>query len=124
MYRVTIRLVVVSAVIAAITLGGVAGPVAAAEVSEEEHATEIDTDLPELRSPVVDFDRPSEDDASNAKDAFLTSKKAYHEARQDIQAIKKGDESPRKGVPSFFDSEDSNDDEEDTEDEPSIKSER
>lgn len=43
--------------------------------------------------------------ATRVRKAFLQAKKAFHEARQEIQAIKKGDESPREGVPSFFGSE-------------------
>ena len=53
--------------------------------------------------------------ATRVRKAFLQAKKAFHEARQEIQAIKKGDESPREEVPTFFESEDdedSNDDEE------------
>lgn len=44
--------------------------------------------------------------ATRVRKAFLQAKKAFHEARQEIQAIKKGDESPVEDVPSFFDSED------------------
>ncbi|MFP4598191.1 MAG: hypothetical protein ACLFVJ_08065 [Persicimonas sp.] len=43
--------------------------------------------------------------ATRVRKAFLTAKKAFHEARQEIQAIKKGDESPVEDVPTFFDSE-------------------
>ncbi len=43
--------------------------------------------------------------ATRVRKAFLAAKKAFHEARQEIQAIKKGDESPVEDVPTFFDSE-------------------
>jgi hypothetical protein len=36
----------------------------------------------------------------------LRAKKAFHEARQEIAAIKKGDEDPTENVPTFFDGED------------------
>lgn len=44
--------------------------------------------------------------ATRVRKAFLQSKKAFHEARQEIQDIKKGDESPVEDVPSFFEAED------------------
>ena len=40
--------------------------------------------------------------ATRVRKAFLQAKKAFHESRQEIQAIKKGDESPREDVPTFF----------------------
>ena len=40
--------------------------------------------------------------ATRVRKAFLQAKKAFHTARQEIQAIKKGDESPAKELPSFF----------------------
>lgn len=43
---------------------------------------------------------------------WLQAKKAFHEARLEIQAIKKGDESPVEDVPTFF----QDDEEEDGED--------
>lgn len=43
--------------------------------------------------------------ATRVRKAFLQAKKAFHEARQEIQAIKKGDEKPAKDVPTFFDAE-------------------
>lgn len=49
---------------------------------------------------------------SGIRDGFLQAKKAFHRARQEIQAIKKGEECPVSDVPTFFDSE-----EEDSEDE-------
>lgn len=50
--------------------------------------------------------------ATRVRKAFLQAKKAFHEARQEIQAIKKGDASPDEDVPCFFcdDEEDSDDD--------------
>lgn len=47
--------------------------------------------------------------ANRVRKAFLQAKKAFHEARQEIQAIKKGDESAVEDVPTFFDSEDGGD---------------
>ena len=47
--------------------------------------------------------------ATRVRKAFLQAKKAFHEARPEIQAIKKGDESPVEDVPSFFESEDDDD---------------
>jgi ERCC4-type nuclease len=41
--------------------------------------------------------------ATRVRKAFLTAKKAFHESRQEIQAIKKGEEKARENVPSFFD---------------------
>ncbi|MFW5966557.1 MAG: hypothetical protein ACOCV2_03510 [Persicimonas sp.] len=43
--------------------------------------------------------------ATRVRKAFLKAKKAFHQARQDIQAIKKGDSSPVNDVPTFFDAE-------------------
>lgn len=40
--------------------------------------------------------------ATKVRKAFLKAKKAFHEARQEIQAIKKGDETPAEEVPCFF----------------------
>lgn len=42
--------------------------------------------------------------ATRVRKAFLTAKKAFHESRQEIQAIKKGDEDAREDVPTFFNS--------------------
>ena len=53
--------------------------------------------------------------ATRVRKAFLQAKKAFHESRQEIQAIKKLDESPVVDVPSFFDSEDDEDDSSDEE---------
>lgn len=39
---------------------------------------------------------------TRARKAFLKAKKAFHTARQEIQAIKSDEEEPVKGVPSFF----------------------
>ena len=43
--------------------------------------------------------------ATRVRKAFLKAKKAFHEGRQDIEDIEKGDEDPVEDVPSFFDSE-------------------
>lgn len=40
--------------------------------------------------------------ATRVRKAFLQAKKAFHEARQQIAAIKKGDENPAKDLPCFF----------------------
>ena len=42
--------------------------------------------------------------ATRVRKAFLKAKKAFHQGRQDIQAIKKGDQKPAD-VPTFFDNE-------------------
>ncbi|MGM0558506.1 MAG: hypothetical protein ACQEVA_19125 [Myxococcota bacterium] len=41
--------------------------------------------------------------ATRVRKAFLKAKKAFHEGRQDLQAIKKGDQDP-VDVPTFFSS--------------------
>ncbi len=40
--------------------------------------------------------------ATRVRKAFLQAKKAFHESRQEIQSIKKGDEKPANDVPTFF----------------------
>ena len=55
--------------------------------------------------------------ATRVRKAFLKAKKAFHEARMDIQAIKKGDEDSRQGVPGFFESEDNEEEYQENEDE-------
>jgi hypothetical protein len=40
---------------------------------------------------------------TRVRKAFLQAKKAFHEARQEIQTIKSGDADPVNNVPSFFD---------------------
>ena len=39
--------------------------------------------------------------ATRVRKAFLKAKKAFHQGRQDLQAIKKGDQDPVE-VPTFF----------------------
>lgn len=108
MFPVAVRLVVISAVILAVVLGGVAGPVTAQEADEEEQVEEDQNRTPELKSASDVVEQVSLVDkaaATRVRKAFLTAKKAFHEARQELQAIKKGDESPVEDVPTFFDSE-------------------
>lgn len=40
--------------------------------------------------------------ATRVRKAFLQAKKAFHESRQELQAIKKGDQDPAEDVPTFF----------------------
>ncbi|MEA5389024.1 hypothetical protein VB779_19750 [Haloarculaceae archaeon H-GB11] len=44
-------------------------------------------------------------DATDVRNSFLKAKKAFHEGRQDVQDIKKGDQEARD-VPTFFGDED------------------
>lgn len=88
-------------------------------VSSADSATEGDTaTLNELLTTVFDseaetfyeaFAGTNEVAATRVRKAFLQAKKAFHEARQEIQAIKKGDENPRQEVPSFFDDDEEGD---------------
>jgi hypothetical protein len=41
--------------------------------------------------------------ATRVRKAFLAAKKAFHQSRQEIQAIKKGEDDARNNVPTFFD---------------------
>lgn len=129
MSRVSIRLLVVSTVILVGVLGGVAGPVAAGDVCNEDCDGKERTvpvafqEIREIPHP-VDADRAGidEDTGTAVTSEFVRAKKAFHEARQEIQAIKKGDESPVEDVPTFFDSEDDSTEDDDLqEDEPSIQ---
>ncbi|MEF8839633.1 MAG: hypothetical protein V5A18_09035 [Haloarculaceae archaeon] len=69
-----------------------------------------------VNTPVALFgDATNEETATRVGKAFRKAKKAFHGGRQDIQAIKKGDESPVEDVPTFFDGEDEADDNSDDE---------
>lgn len=106
MYQVSIRLLVVSTVVLAIALGGVASPVAGAETCVDGCLKEPGNDQPELNNPKADAGGPSVDDdhvaATRVRKAFLQAKKAFHEASPNIKAIKKVGESPAEDVPTFF----------------------
>ena len=106
MDQLSIRLVVISTVILAMTLGGVASPVAAEETCVDGCLEEPGNDQPELNNPRADTGIPSVDDdhvaATRVRKAFLKAKKAFHEASPNIQAIKKVGESPAEDVPTFF----------------------
>lgn len=90
----------------------VASPVAAAPTDEQdeddETAEDSVADSTQYRNTEVQraYAGTNKVAATRVRKAFLQAKKAFHEARQEIQAIKKGDESPVEDVPSFFDSED------------------
>lgn len=110
MLQVSIRLFVACTIILAVALGGVTGTVAA---DDEEACTtaclkDPSTDTPEVTTPKDGDQIPVGDNkvaATRVRKAFLNAKKAFHEARQEIQAIKKGDEDPVEDVPTFFESE-------------------
>lgn len=56
-----------------------------------------------------DFEGTDEAAATRVRNAFFHAKKAFHESRQEIQAIKKLEESPAKDVPTFFGGDDEGD---------------
>ena len=59
-----------------------------------------------FETPVVDTTGVTPGDRVTLGDgfeAFLEAKKAFHEGRQSITAIEKGDEDPVEDVPTFFD---------------------
>ena len=110
---------VVLALVTFLMLGGVSGLAAAQEEDcGVDGCLEEPDDSPTVVVPGggVAFDTPVVDttgvmpgDRVTPNDdfrAFLKAKKAFHEARQSIQAIEKGEENPVEDVPSFFDDED------------------
>lgn len=112
------RLFVACTVVLAVVLGGFSGTVAA---EEEEACTtgcieDPSTDPPEVSNPDDDDTVQRVENkaaATRVRKAFLQAKKAFHEARQEIQAIKKGEADPAD-VPTFFDSDETDDTDDET----------
>ncbi|MGM0606177.1 MAG: hypothetical protein ACQETB_10985 [Halobacteriota archaeon] len=104
-----------AAAIALVTLlfvSVIAVPIAATE--DESLETEpcdycIDEGDDSLEQDEKTFAGPNDVATTKTRTAFLRAKKAFHEARQEIQGIKKGDESPVADVPTFFDEEEDDD---------------
>lgn len=109
MPRMRVRSTVPLLLAVLLLLSGIASPVLAAPNDEEEE-TKADTveHVESLERPTIElaYAGTNKAAATRVRKAFLQAKKAFHEARQEIQAIKKGDESPVEDVPSFFESED------------------
>lgn len=79
--------------------------------SDSDHASSIpDTYFDGNTDLAQPYEVANEEGVTTVKKAFLKAKKAFHEARQEIQAIEKGDESSVEDVPSIFDGEDDGDD--------------
>lgn len=108
--RGSFRLFIICTVVLAVAFGGITGTVAA---EDEEACTSGCIEDPSTDSPEVSVpdsgDTVTRDGhkvaATRVRKAFLAAKKAFHEGRQPIQAIKKGDEEAREDVPTFFESE-------------------
>lgn len=109
---------VVLALVTLLALGSVPGLTAAQEADcGADGCLEGPDDSPSVvvpgggvafETPVVDSTGVMPGDRVTPNDdfeAFLKAKKAFHEARQSIQAIEKGDEDPAEDVPTFFDGE-------------------
>ena len=115
MSRTVVRPLILVVLATLLVTAGLAGSAAAVEHEEDEteDGPSIDPGYDETLSfgDVVssEFAGSSAAAATQDRKAFLQAKKAFHTARQDIQAIKKGDESPVEDVPAFFDSDDDDD---------------
>ena len=116
MSRNLVRTSVLIVLTALLVAGGMSGSVVATEHDQDETEDGPQLDPGYDKTPTFgeivkeEYAGSSAAAATRDRKAFLKAKKAFHEARLDIQAIKKGDESPRQDVPTFFDDEDDGDD--------------
>lgn len=111
------RAVAMVVLAALLVLSGVTVPAAAGPENETNKTAEYYAgEMQDARDTGEDRAYAGMNKASSERvqKAFTQAKKAFHEARQEIQAIKKGDESPVEDVPSFF--EDDGDDDGDEKD--------
>lgn len=115
MTRNLVRTSVLIVLTALLVAGAVSGPVVATEHDQDETEDGPQLDPGYDKTPTFgeivkeEYAGSSSKEATQTRKAFLQAKKAFHEARMDIQSIKKGDESPRQDVPAFFDDEDGDD---------------
>lgn len=87
----------------AIIFSGGVGTVGAQEACADGCLKDPSNDPPELNRPSIDGPPLDDELETGVREAFLKAKKAFHEARQNINAIQKGDTAPTEDVPSFFD---------------------
>lgn len=99
----------VATILAAVGL--LAGPLAGNAVAGQHNDTKEICEVGQCDQqdaddePLIDLLEtvPAEESATESlRDVFLKAKKAFHQGRQEIQAIKKGEADPVECVPSFF----------------------
>lgn len=109
MFRRAVRAAVATAVMFAVVAGGAASP-AAAQEEECNGGCVVDpgTEPVVVNEPAFTGAPSANEEAiSGVRKAFLRAKKKFHEGREEIQNVEKGDREP-VDVPTFFD--DSEDD--------------
>lgn len=112
MFRHAVRTAVAAAVLFALVAGGAVVPAVAAQEEECNDGCVIDpgTDPVVSTGPAfTDVPPASEEAAATVRKAFLKAKKRFHEGRQEIQSIKKGEEDPVENVPTFFEDSEADD---------------